>query len=144
MILTPVNLSAVTPPDMPKLLVEASLVLPLVLVNPPSITIKEEDFMSENDMVGGHYFEIDGGTFIIAPILGVAKNIIGNVAVVKWELSESVDGDVSEAKDYDSFYAALSEVCTIWALDQLTGHMAVMVEAKAATALLAKHEGRDG
>ena len=143
-----------TTPDMPDLLIQASLLLTQVLVTPPDIKLRDEDFQSENEMVGGRYFEINGGSFQIIPILDHTESVRGPGHIVAWDLIENTAIEPGISAVFDTFYAALSEVVTRWAQDQLSHHANLMLEAKAndlmdqdpkliyakTDAVLAKHE----
>jgi len=121
--------------DIPALAAEATALLAKVLVNPPTVEIRDEDFQSEHTMVGDKYLVIDGGSFEVIPVVGTRPAIGRTVEILEWDILTSTDlrtandpfasPDVEE-RNASSFHEALAFVTSQWTLDQLGGHAEAM------------------
>jgi hypothetical protein len=131
-----------------QIVIDYTELLALVLVTPPAIEVRKQDFEAEFDgdfeMFGDEYLVIDGGSFEAIPILGSRPSIVGPVEVVEWMLHISTDNRTSNdhlaAPDllgvtHDTIDEVFKHLTLLWVSDQLSGHGQALGEAAENAAL---------
>jgi|SaaInlStandDraft_3_1057020.scaffolds.fasta_scaffold16266_4 hypothetical protein len=123
---------------------EYTALLALVLVTPPTIEVREQDFDGDFEMFGNEYLVIDGGSFEAIPILGSRPSIVGPVEVVEWMLHITTDNRTSNdhlaspdvlGVTHDTIAEVFNHLTMLWLSDQLSGHAQAIGEAAEAAAL---------